>query len=174
MEVSNKLPSKIINPWKKDRRIFGTMGAVLAAYGVVMGIRMGSWLAIVGMPLFGLLFVAVFGMEYPYAVLEEAGVTYRFLFRTGFLPWKDFLQAGICLFENKKAGGVVIKSYKLGLLLPGGTPKRPGLRFPQRVNRLKVVYLPDTPQIRDFVIAHYGLLDFDESADPKGYSIVVD
>ena len=174
MEVSKKVPSEMINPWKKERRIFGALGVALAAYGVVMGVRMGSWVTIMGMILFGLIFVAVFGVEYPYAALNEAGVAYRFVFQRRFLPWQEFIQAGICLFENKKAGGVVIKSYKLGLLLPSGTPKRPGLRFPQRVNRMKVVYLPDTPEIRDFVIAHYGLLDFDEQADPRGFGIVVD
>lgn len=174
MEKPVEVPSEIINPWKKERKFFGAMGAILAAYGVVMGVRMDSWVTIIGMPLFGLIFVAVFGVEYPYAVLCEAGVTYRFVFRPSFLPWKELIQVGICLFENKKAGGVVLKSYKLGLLLPSGVPKMPGQRISYYKNWGRIIYLPDTPEIRDYIIAHYGLLDFDEQADPRGFSIVVD
>lgn len=169
-----ELPERIIHPWQKDRMVIAVLAIYMSLLGLALGIYAGAWLPVVVMPLLGLSFMAVFGLEFPDAVLSDAGVLYRFLFRRHFLPWQEFIQAGICLFENKKAGGVVIKSYKLGLLLPNGIPKRPGLRFPQRVNRMNVVYLPDTPEIRDFVIAHYGLLDFDESADPRGFSIVVD
>lgn len=165
---------RIIHPWKKDRMVIAVLAIYMSLLGLALGIYAGAWLPVVVMPLLGLSFMAVFGLEFPDAVLSDAGVSYRFLFRRHFLPWQEFIQAGICLFENKKAGGIVLKSYKLALLLPGGTRKWPGMRFPQRANRRKVVYLPDTPEIRDFVIAHYGLLDFDESADPKGYSIVVD
>ena len=169
-----KLPARIVDPWKKDRTTLAVLASCIGLLGLALGVYAGAWLPVVAMPLIGLMLMAVFGVEFPYAVLSDAGVTFRFVFRRHFLPWKEFIQAGICLFETKKPRGIVHHSYKLGLLLPNGTRKWPGMRFPQGVNRRKVVYLPDTPEIRAYVIAHYGLLDFDEQADPKGFSIVVD
>lgn len=168
------LPAEIVNPWKKERRVFGVMGAILAAYGVALGVYAGTWVPVAGMTLLSLIFVTVFDMDYPYVAMSEAGVAYRFFLRRRFLPWPEFRQAGICLFENKKATGIVHKSYRLGLLLPGGVPKTLGRRISYYKNMGRIIYLPDTREIRAFVIAHYGLLDFDESADPRGYSIVVD
>lgn len=165
---------EMIDPWLKHRRVFGVMGTILAAYGVALGVYAGTWVPVAGMTLFALIFVTVFGMDYPYAAMSEVGVSFRFVLVNRFVPWSEFRQAGICLFENKKATGIVHKSYRLGLLLPGGVPKTPGRRISYYKNMGRIIYLPDTPEIRAFVIAHYGLLDFDESVDPRGYSIVVD
>ena len=168
------LPAEIVNPWIEERRLFGVVGAVTAIFGVAVGAYIGAWAAVVGVSLFALIFVAVFFADYPYVSMSEAGVSLRFLLRRRFLPWREFRQAGCCLFEIKKPGGIVHNSYKLGLLLPNGVPKMPGQRISYYKNMGRILYLPDIPENREFIIAHYGLLDFDESADPRGYSIVVD
>lgn len=168
------LPGEIVNPWIKDRRVFGVLGVFVGVCGAIVGLVTGDWLAAAFTILIALVFVAGFSPDCPYVSMSEAGVTYRFLLRRRFLLWKEIRQAGICLFETKKPGGIVHNSYKLGLLLPNGFPKEPGQRISYYKNMGRIIYLPDTREIRDYIIAHYGLLDFDESADPRGYSIVVD
>ena len=168
------MTAEIVNPWKADRTALAVLGICISSWGVVMGVCYRAWLPVILMPLVALSLVATFAMDHPSVVLNDEGVTVRFLLTKRFLNWKHFRQAGICLFENKKFGGVSVKFYRIGLLMPGGVPKWPGQRFQYAKNILHVMLLPDTPEIRDYIIAHYGLLDFDESADPRGYSIVVD
>ena len=168
------MSAEIVNPWKGDRIALAVLGIYVSLLGVALGVYARAWLPVILMPLIGLSLVTTFALDHPYVVLNDEGVTVRILVTKRFLSWKYFRQAGICLFENKKPGGVSVKFYRIGLLMPGGVPKWPGRRFQYTKNKLHVVLLPDTREIRDCVIAHYGLLDFDESADPRGYSIVVD
>lgn len=100
--------------------------------------------------------------------LTNEGVYVRLFLLRRFYPWDSIRQAGVLWRMGRGM------HYNDLVLLPNGTPKLPGMRFPQRTNRRKVVYLPAAPEIRAYIIAHYGLLDFDEQADPKGFSIVVD
>lgn len=168
------LPARIVNPWIEERRLFGVLGAFVGVCGAIVSVVTGDWLTAAFSILIALVFVIGFFTDYPYVAMGEDGVTFRFLLRRRFLPWPEFRQAGICLFRTRKPGGIVHNSYKLGLLLPGGVPKMPGQRISYYQNMGHILYLPDTPENRAFIIAHYGLLDFDESADPRGYSIVVD
>lgn len=168
------LPAEIVNPWGEERRVFGVVGAFVGVCGAIVGLVTGDWLVAAFSILIALVFVAGFFTDYPYVSMNDAGVTFRFLLRRQFLPWPEFRQAGVCLFQTRKPGGIVHNSYKLGLLLPNGVPKMPGQRISYHRNLGCILYLPDTRQIRDYIIAHYGLLDFDESVDPRGYSVVMD
>ena len=168
------LPAEIVNPWIEERRVFGVLGAFVGVCGAIVSLVTGDWLTAAFSILIALVFVVGFFTDYPYVSMNDAGVTFRFLLRRRFLPWTEFRQAGVCLFQTRKPGGIVHNSYKLGLLLPNGVPKTPGQRISYYKNMGRIIYLPDTRENRDYIIAHYGLLDFDESADPRGYSIVVD
>ena len=168
------MDSEIVNPWKEDRTVLNVLGIYIGILGVAMGVYYRAWLPVIVLPLVGISLVTMISMDQPHVVLNDAGVAVRFVVIRRFFTWAELQQAGICLFEIKKACGIVHKVYKMGLLLPNGVPKRPGQRISYHKNMGRIVYLPDTQQIRDFVIAYYGLLDFDESVDPRGYSIVVD
>lgn len=60
------------------------------------------------------------------------------------------------------------------ILLPGGSPRRyRDKTFPYR-NIGKLVQLPNTPEIRDYVIRHYGPLDFDLTDGQSEQSVEID
>ena len=168
------MAAEIVNPWKEDRMVLNVLGIYIGILGVAMGAYYRAWLPVIVLPLLGISLVTVIAMDQPHVILNDTGVTVRFVVIRRFFTWAELRQVGICLFETKKPGGIVRKTYKLGLLLPDGLPKKVGQRIQYYRNMGRIVYLPDTPEIRAFVIARYGLLDFDESADPRGYSILVD
>ena len=163
------------NPWKRERRVFGVLAFACIFYGILLMViaDAGLW-ALLSMTVLGLLFLAVFGRDCPVLKWTEQGITYRFFLKTRFVRWSELIQAGVIRLEIKKATGIVYYHYRIALLLPGGIPKKPGQPFRVAANSRYTLRLPHTPQMRALVIANYGLLDFDESASPSGYSIVVD
>ena len=101
--------------------------------------------------------------------LTEEGVYVRVLLNRRFYPWASIRQAGIlyCMGRGTRYNSLV-------LLKPGGSPRRyrDGL-FAYR-NAFHLIFLGGSPAIREYVIRHYGPLDFDLSDGRPERSEVVD
>lgn len=101
--------------------------------------------------------------------LTKEGVYVRpFLFRR-FYPWNSIRQAGV-LWRMGRG----MHYNELVLLKPGGSPRRYRDRSFSLRNSFRLICLGDTPAIRDYVIRHYGPLDFDLSDGRPEKSIVAD
>ena len=98
----------------------------------------------------------------PVLTLEETGVYVRFFFKTRFIPWGDIRQAGI--LRTFMRYGYVKDPV---LLLPEGSPRRYRDKTFALRNFGKLIHLPDSDEIRVFVVRHYGPLDFDLWENPK-------
>lgn len=94
----------------------------------------------------------------PRVHLTEEGVRVRFLFRQHFCPWSEIAQAGI-VYRSTYRGD---RNWPC-LLLPGGSPMgEKDSTFIFR-NYGKIAWIRNSPEVLDFVRAHYGELDFDQS-----------
>lgn len=124
-----------------------------------------------------LLFLVVYSGIYIYLLyknpvlkLSAEGITVRRFFRSRFYAWKALCQAGI-LWRCESKGGVSHYFNDFVLILPGGSPRTFRDNTFLLRNRWKIVHLPMDPEIRDYVTAHYGPLDFDftdgKSGDPR-------
>lgn len=91
----------------------------------------------------------------PAVTLGEEGIAVRFWFRKRFYPWKEICQAGY-LWSRGNIGYY----SELVLLLPGGSPRRNRDKTFRLRNLGKIVRLPMDPEIVEYILAHYGLLDF--------------
>lgn len=101
--------------------------------------------------------------------LSEDGVLIRCLFIPRFWSWAQISQAGI-LWRMKRYG----RYNDFVLLLHNGSPRRyRDMTFVLR-NQFKLIHLPATAEARDYVVRHYGPLDFDLSDGQPEQSIVVD
>lgn len=101
--------------------------------------------------------------------LTEEGVWVCFVFRKRFFRWREFVQAGIEVRQLGKGDPVWFV-----LLLPGGSPRRYRDKTFFLRNPWKILRLPNKPEIKDFVIHHYGPLDFDLSDGQNETSVVED
>lgn len=107
-------------------------------------------------------FVIVISMArlfFPYVVLDREGVTVRF-FRKQYFPWRSIQQTGR-YHRNRK--DYAASCYSLALVLPGGSGKRAGVdkTFLDR-NLTHVIALPNDRNIRLFIVARYGKLNYDD------------
>ena len=145
--------------------ICGFYQAILLLMAVAMGrtgvLREGIWLLLL-MEGFLVGLTMCFCFSTPVLTMEERGIHIRFFFKTRFIPWGDIRQAGI--LRTFMRHGYVKDPV---LLLPEGSPR--GYRdktFALR-NFGKLIHLPASDEIREFVIRHYGPLDFDLWNNPK-------
>ena len=105
--------------------------------------------------------------------LGEEGICVKFLFRKHTFHWEQMVQAGILYRPSLRRGFGEGPNY-FYILLPGGSPRRyRDWTFPYR-NIGKKVRLPNTPEIRDYVIRHYGPLDFDLTDGQSEQSTEID
>lgn len=101
--------------------------------------------------------------------LSEDGVLIRRLFVPRFWSWDQISQAGI-LWGRKRYG-----RYNDFVLLPHtGSPRRYRDKTFVLRNQFRLIHLPATADVRDYVVRHYGPLDFDLSDGQPEQSIVVD
>ena len=101
-------------------------------------------------------------LDKPHVVLSPEGVVVRAVWtRKTLYPWKDLFQAGIIRSGAKRGGNEWL--FPIVLLLPGaasiGTEKKNALLTP---NWNRQVILPNTKEIREYVLTHYGPLDFND------------
>lgn len=115
-------------------------------------------------------YIAVSGFyETAFVELSDEGIFVRVLLKKQFYQWSEIPQAGIAW----RAGGKGDPNWFV-ILLPGGSPrKHKDITFFLR-NTTKLIRLPRTSEVRQYVIAHYGPLDFDLSDGQPEQSIVVD
>lgn len=94
--------------------------------------------------------------QYPRIVLLEEGVQARVLFRKKIYAWKDIIQAGI-VWRLGRSG-----YYNDFVLVKQGGSRR---RYKDKTflmrNSGKLIHINTSKDVRDFVIRHYGPLDFD-------------
>ena len=94
--------------------------------------------------------------EYSRIVLLEEGVQARVLFRKKIYAWKDIIQAGI-VWRLGRSG-----YYNDFVLVKQGGSRR---RYKDKTflmrNSGKLIHINTSKDVRDFVIRHYGPLDFD-------------
>ena len=108
--------------------------------------------------------------EFPVVELTEEGIAFRILFRRRYFPWEDILQAGILWRRGKNS-----MYNELVLVIPGGSCRRYKdklflLRNP--FTAIKMAYYNE--EVRQFVVRHYGPLDFNLSVGQPEESIVMD
>ena len=101
--------------------------------------------------------------------LTSEGVSVRVLFRRRFYPWSSIQQAGVLWCQGR--GGTY---NEIVLLKPGGSPRRYRDRWFEVRNFFKIIHIPCNSATKQYVIAHYGPLDFDLSDGRPEQSIVVD
>lgn len=101
--------------------------------------------------------------------LTEEGIYVRVFLIRRFYPWESIRQAGI-LWRRGRG----MQYNDLVLLKSGGSPRRyRDWSFVLR-NPFRLIRLGDSPAIRDYVVRHYGPLDFDLSYGRPEQSIVMD
>ena len=101
--------------------------------------------------------------------MSDEGIYIRVLLNTKFLRWRDISQAGI-LWRTRKYGYY----NDFVLLKPGGSVRRYGDKSFALRNVFRLIHLPATQEVRDFVTRHYGPLDFDLSDGKAERSVIVD
>lgn len=130
-----------------------------AFYGVWISAHQSQWTVTAFLLLlivFWLLTVDYSIRQIPRVLLTGEGIWAQFLFRKLFYTWEEILQAGI---EHRVGRGVPNPDFIL--LLPGGSLRRKKDRFFYLRNRRKILHICASDEIRNFVIEHYGPLDFE-------------
>ena len=89
--------------------------------------------------------------------ISETGICVKTILKTTEVPWPDVEKIGVAWLRLGPSA-----QWYLSVTYRAENRKNPGFLFPY------------TDALRDAVTECYGPLDFDESADPRGYSIVVD
>lgn len=118
--------------------------------------------------IFALLLIWLFLMDValrdgPRVYLTEEGVWVRVMFRRQFYPWSEIVQVGIIHRPTYKGD----RNWPF-LLLPGGSPMGENDKTFVYRNYGRIVWIHRSAEVLEFVTAHYGLLDFDKSVDPRG------
>ena len=101
--------------------------------------------------------------------LTNEGIHIRVFLLRRFYPWDSIRQAGV-LWRMGRGW----RYNDLVLLKPGGSPRRyRDWSFSLR-NCFRLICLGDSPALREYVIRHYGPLDFDLSDGRSESSTIVD
>lgn len=89
--------------------------------------------------------------------LTEEGVYVRHFVRKRFYAWKDIKQAGI-LWRNTSKGSYL----QLILVKPGGSLRKEGDEMFLWRNAFRLIHIPYSEPLLQYVISCYGPLDFDQ------------
>ena len=142
---------------------FALSGLFLWAFWstVLKGIAMGEleWFFCFAPGLLSLMPLSAQYQSAPGELTAEGVYVRHFLVRR-FYPWSGIVQAGIL---RRKTKGM---PYEIILVKPGGSPRKPGDLtglFFQR-NLIRLIHIPDEPELIDYVTAHLGPLAY----DPRG------
>lgn len=147
--------------------VYQAMLVVMAVAMLVEGVWWeGIWILLL-LESFLVGLVTIFCYGTPVCLLDEKGVYVRFFFKTRFVLWSDMKQAGI--LRTFMRYGYVKDPV---LLLPEGSPGRyKDKNFALR-NFRKLIHLPASEEVQEFVVKHYGPLDFNLWDNPKEECIV--
>lgn len=122
-----------------------------------------------GFAVAGCLAAWLFLSAVPVILLSEEGVSCRILFKRRFYHWNRIRQAGILhLFGN----GIFYN--QIVLVKENGSPRKNKDKTFLLRNVGKWIPVPCSEESKQFVIRHYGPLDFDLSDSRDEGSIVVD
>lgn len=149
------MPKELKSPENGVRTIFFFLGGCLMALPL-LDVQLLSRAAM------GILVTLAAAVVFPHITLTEEGVYVRRLIRTRLYPWTALQQVGIYETLVKKFTEVTIRNYRFALVLPGGICKEEGMPFETDQDRRYFLQLPVSPELRAFIEAHYGPLDFDE------------
>ena len=146
----------ITDPNRADRWSYFGAGGFVSALSLVLPFTNPAFSAAGIFALLGGLFIISIGVfSRPCVVLDRNGVTCRCLLRKKFYLWNDILQVGI---RNTKATSVPVEyKFALVIVIPGPF-KHPLLR-----DAFQSLLIPNQPEIREFVAACYGPLDFNDT-----------
>lgn len=145
------LPKKMIDPNRGVRRTLYVLGGSCALLGFLFPMQTeGFWIYFSLFAFVGMMVVVMAAIGFPYVVLSSEGVLVRFMFRKRHYRWSEIMRFGR-YWRNKKSPAK--ENFSLILRCPIGKGKN--------------IQLPNERDIRLFIVAHYGSLNFD---DYKGIS----
>ena len=154
-------------PQRKDRFIgWLSMGvfavlAVMVPFGVLAD-GGEPWAILSGMLIFllpGLVIGGRYLYCFPHLRLSADGIAAKTFFRTHRYTWEQFIQAGVLsIVVGKENSGCYVNHLVL-LKADGSKRKAHDTWFPIR-NLGRLVYLPDTAEVHQWVKRYYGSLDF--------------
>lgn len=101
--------------------------------------------------------------------LTAEGIHVRVFLIRRFYPWSSIRQAGV-LWRMGRG----MHYNEIVLLRSGGSPRKYRDRFFVLRNLFRLIYISYTPEARDFIVRHYGPLDFDLSDGRPEQSIIAD
>lgn len=145
----------IHDPNRSDRWGYLLVGLFVCGLAAVVRISGPVYLAVALLAAFaGLLMIGIGLLSRPYVVLASNGITRRVFFRKKFYRWDELEQVGI---RNTKATRVPVEYlFPIVLVLPS---KR---KNPLMGDLFHSLVVPNRKEIREFVIACYGTLDFND------------
>ena len=146
----------INDPNRSDRLGYLLVGVVMCCMSVTLTLVDSSMLPVTCIAAATSLLVCGMGrLGRPYAVLDQKGITYRLLVREKFCRWDEVMKVGI---RNTKATKVPMEYlFAIVIVLPGPF-KHAWMR-----DLFQSLVLPNRPEIRAFLDACYGPLDFDDA-----------
>ena len=107
--------------------------------------------------------------HFPEVILGETGVFVRVLWRKRFYYWNEIKQAGILFCPGRG-----IPYERLYFVTPKGSKRRHKDHLFRIRNVGKLIMIPAKMEIRNYVVSHYGPLDFDLSYGKAEQSTVDD
>ena len=149
----------IQDPNRSDRWSYIGVGVFLCGLSLILSFTNPGFptVSIVAVP-GGLLTICLGLLSRPYVVMDGRGVTHRFLFRKAFHSWDEILQVGI---RNTKATKVPFEYLFPVVIVFPVKQKWQNCRLIQDI--FYSVLMPNRPEIRKFIAAYYGALDFDDT-----------
>lgn len=146
-------PDEIVDPNRGVRRILYFLGGSCALLGFLFPMQTeGYWIYFSLFAIAGMMVVVMAAISFPYVVLRHEGVMVRFLFRKRQYRWSEIMGAGR-YWRNKKAPAK--ENFSLVLVCPLGNGKK--------------IQLPNEREIRLFIVAHYGPLNYDNYKGISSY-----
>lgn len=143
---------------------------VITVYGLGSG-TLESWTAAVLAAAFCAFLLVMYLplVETAPGELTAEGIYVRVFLLRRFYPWDSIRQAGV-LWRMGRG----MHYNELVLLKPGGSPRKYRDRLFVLRNRFRLIHLGDSPALREYVIRHYGPLDFDLSDGRPEQSVVLE
>ncbi len=146
-------PDEIVDPNRGVRRVLYGLGGSCALLGFLFPMQTeGFWIGFSVFALTGMMVVVMAAIGFPYVVLRHEGVMVRFLFRKRHYRWSEIMEAGR-YWRNRKSPAK--ENFSLVLVCPLGKGKK--------------IQLPNEREIRLFILAHYGHLNYDNYKGISSY-----
>ena len=156
------MEERIIDPNRKERTVLYALSAL--AFVPVLIYCLSGQVDLLGVVAFfaACVTIPMASWDKPYVELLPEGVAVRaFWTKKTYYPWADIFQAGIIRSAAKK--GPIEWMFPIVLLLPGASAVREKKEtFFLDPNWNRRIMLPNTKEIREYVLTHYGPLNFND------------